>query len=139
MSAFYTRNPIESFNDRSRRKRRRPHDVLWSMLGLLVLVAIIVFLAAIPEFANQHTSTCTVIGKDRVATASSGHSNMRVYTSDCGTLVVGDLGMRGQWSSADIYAAIEVDHTYTITTVGWRIPIFSQFPSVLGTPALVTK
>jgi hypothetical protein len=74
--------------------------------------------------------TCTVEEKDR-AKNSSGSSDMRLYTEECGVLQVGDAALRGHFDSADDYAAINVGETYEFTTVGWRVPFLSMFPTVI--------
>lgn len=76
-----------------------------------------------------HTS-CVVEGKDRTTKSDSGSSDMRVYTS-CGTFAVGDVWLRGQFDSADIYGSISEGQTYDLTTIGWRVPILSMFPTVI--------
>ena len=81
--------------------------------------------------ANAHEVThasCTVTGKDR--TQSRDSSNMRVYTS-CGTFAVGDVLIRGQFDSADLYGSLAEGKTYDLTTIGWRVPILSMFPTII--------
>lgn len=92
------------------------------------------------SYASEETRTCTVTGTDRttVSTGDGHSSDMRVYTRECGTLAVEDVPFRGQWNSADIFGALEEGRTYEVTTIGWRIPWASIFPSILGTPREVT-
>ena len=83
--------------------------------------------------ANAHETThtsCVVESKDRTTRADSGSSDMRVYTS-CGTFAVGDVLLRGQFDSADIYGSISEGQTYDLTTIGWRVPILSMFPTII--------
>lgn len=110
------------------------------VIGLLVVAGAGV--AVYAERGNQTTQTCTVTDKDRTTTTSregTSRSDARIYTEQCGTMQVADLLTQGQFDSADIYAGIEVGHTYEITTVGWRIPFLSAFPTILGAPVEVTK
>jgi len=100
--------------------------------GILAVLGLFGLAVAQPFVAEQ-TRVCTVEDKDRAST-SSGGSSMRLYTEECGTIEVGDITLRGQFDSADIYADIEPGKTYEITTVGHRVPFFSWFPTVLGTP-----
>lgn len=108
---------------------------------VIVLVVAIIGVGLWSEHANEQTRTCTVTDKDRttVSTGDSSRSDMRIYTEECSTLAVGDLLTRGQFESADIYAAIEPGTTYQITTVGWRIGWLSAFPTIVGTPVEVTR
>lgn len=113
------------------------------MAGVLVLLLTAggIGLALWSESANETTRTCVVTDKDRTTVTRDGgsRSDMRIYTADCGTLAVNDLATRGQFDSADVYAAIEPGNTYEITTVGWRIPWLSVFPVVLDEPVEVTR
>lgn len=110
------------------------------VIGLLVVAG--GGAAVYAERGNQTTQTCTVTDKDRTTTTSregTSRSDARIYTEQCGTMQAADLLTQGQFNSADIYAGIEVGHTYEITTVGWRIPFLSAFPTILGVPVEVTK
>lgn len=117
--------------------------------GMVASIIVIVFLvvagagaAVYSEHGNQTTQTCTVTDKDRTTVTprdGTSRSDSRIYTEQCGTMQVADLLTQGQFDSADIYASIEAGHTYKITTVGWRIPFLSAFPTILGVPVEVTK
>lgn len=76
------------------------------------------------NFWSEETQTCTVTSSDRT------NKDMRVYT-DCGVFTVGDVWLRGEFSSADTYGSIEDGATYEFTTIGWRIPVLSVFPKVI--------
>lgn len=99
---------------------------------VLAVLGLIGFTVA-QSFVAEQTRVCTVEDKDRASKASGG-SSMRLYTEECGTIEVGDMTLRGQFDSADIYADIEPGTTYEVTTVGHRVPFLSMFPTVLGTP-----
>lgn len=83
--------------------------------------------------ANAHETThtsCVVESKDRTKSSDSGSSEMRVYTS-CGTFAVGDVWLRGHFDSADLYGSISEGKSYDLTTIGWRVPILSKFPTII--------
>lgn len=82
-------------------------------------------------YANDSHRVCAVTGKDR-ASRDGGGSDMRVYTSDCGNLQVRDAWFKGYFTSSDTYAQIQPGHTYRFHTIGYRIPILSGFPNILG-------
>lgn len=111
--------------------------------GIIVVLLVVagIGVALYSEHANQQTRTCTVTGRDRttIARDTASTSDMRIYTEECGTLKVADLMTHGQYNSADIYASIHQGARYEITTVGWRIPFLSAFPTILGTPTEVTR
>lgn len=115
-------------------RARRPAS--FALPIILALVAGSLIVGAASSFANEQTRTCTVTGTDRTRD-SEGRSDMRVYTEQCGTLAVGDLWLRGQFDSADIYGQLESGATYEVTTVGWRIPLLSRFETILGDPIKV--
>lgn len=100
-------------------------------------VALVLFYVA--TILHTTTKVCTVSRVDRTTDyRSTQQSDMRIYTT-CGVYKVGDIALRGQFNSADIYSSIQPNKTYVITSVGYRIPIFSQFPKVLGFPQEVTR
>ena len=85
-------------------------------------------------FNESEYSACKVEDKDRT-TNSDGQSDARIYTS-CGVFTVEDVWTRGQFDSADLYASIKRGKTYDLTTVGFRIPVLSMFPSVIEAEAV---
>lgn len=117
-------------NDTPRRRKSDSGGGFVTILGITALVIICGLCCGIYSWASEETQTCTVTEKDR-AKNSSGGSDMRLYTEECGVLQVGDTWTRGNWDSADDYAAFEEGQTYEITTVGWRIPFLSTFPTVI--------
>src|SRR5690606_20194122 len=119
----------------SSRRRRRYYDSRWYdglgwyfVIGAVMLALFVVF--PIARVNAEDVQTCTVEDKDR-ASNRDGKSSMRVYTQECGVLEVSDVLLKGQFNSADIFADIEVGQTYEFTTIGWRIPILSQFPTIV--------
>lgn len=76
---------------------------------------------------NIATNECKITGKESISGKES--HQYRLYTS-CGTYVIEDQFTRFNFSSADIYGAVEVGKTYTITSSGYRVPFFSMFKAV---------
>ena len=109
--------------------RNRFTEFLWILVPIAV-VAVLLGAGAAFSASNQQTMVCTVTDKDRTK-ASEGKSDMRIYTKDCGTLSVGDVWWKGHFASADTYSSIEPGNRYQFKTVGYRIPIFSQFPTIV--------
>lgn len=110
--------------------------VKFKIFGFFAVVAIA--MTAIVGFgvyrltAGRQTVTCTVTDKDHtIASDKSGsHPVYRVYTTDCDVLNVEDNFFLGVFNSASIYGRIQPGHTYKFDTVGWRVPILSQFPDI---------
>lgn len=101
------------------------------VLLVLGLVAGAAGLSVHQSFGNEQAQVCTVTEKDRAGTKDGG-SDMRIYTEECGVVKVTDLFLRGQFDTADTYADLTVGKTYEFTTVGSRLPFFSEFPNILG-------
>lgn len=103
------------------------------MLACVLVVGLVVAAGAGVVWAVtvENTETgCTVTGKDRAGN-TSGQSDMRVYTEECGTFTVSDSILKGRWDSADTYAEIEQGERYTFRTAGIRVPVLSMFPNIL--------
>lgn len=98
--------------------------------GAVALIAAVGVGATIAWQSTRAEQSCTVEDKDRT-TDSEGASVHRVYT-DCGVFNVQDDLLNGQFNSADVYGSLKVGETYTIETVGWRLPLFSSFPNIVG-------
>jgi hypothetical protein len=90
--------------------------------------------ASVANATHVEHRTCTVSEKDRT-TVSDGNggskSDARVYTENCGVLHVEDSLLSWTFSSSDTYASMKPDHTYRVTTRGYRIPFLSMFPNVV--------
>lgn len=99
--------------------------------GLLVALGVIAFIIFVLVSAlHVEHKTCTVSDKDRT-TNSSGNSDARVYTEQCGTLHVADSIFSWTFSSSDTYASLDKGKTYDVTTRGYRVPFLSMFPNVV--------
>ena len=113
---------------------RRKSHFTFSPVPIFVAIVIVccVGFGAIKVVGLFHTtdySACKIEDKDRT-TNSDGQSDARIYTS-CGVFKVEDVWTRGQFNSADLYASIKRGQTYDLTTIGFRIPVLSMFPSVI--------
>jgi len=108
-----------------------------AIAGVIVAVVLLFGFGAVKligGYYDESTVTCTVSGKDRVWKSDgngSGHSEMRVYTDDCGTLKVGDSLVKGKFNSADTFGKLKEGHRYEFRKMGWRIGFLSAFPTIL--------
>lgn len=107
--------------------------------GLLTAVFIVVAIVLIgivtvtAQNASKQAQNCTVAAKHMTTDVHDGKS-VRVYqleTNECGVLRVEDNAFQGVFNSADLFAAVREGQRYRFTTVGWRIPFLSQFPTVV--------
>jgi hypothetical protein len=105
-----------------------------TVIGAALLFAIALTVGWFYHWGSEQTLTCTVTDKDRTTTTDAeGNTKSihRVYTDECGVLEVNDVLLRGNFNSADDYAVLKEGETYELTTIGWRIPLLSQFPTVI--------
>lgn len=105
------------------------HKFVFAVVGVFILLGI--GFSAFYTYGTSQERVCTVTDKDRTRDAE-GNSDMRIYTEDCGNFKVTDTVLRGVFNSSDLYAEIEPGSTYTFDTFGWRIPVLSVFPTIIG-------
>lgn len=99
-------------------------------LGCAGLVLVVVAIWCIAVYGSQKDITCTVESIDRVA-SSSGGSDARIYTKECGVLTNKDSWMFLKFDSADVQGRLKEGQKQTFGVAGFRIPFLSQFPNVL--------
>ncbi|QPL13931.1 hypothetical protein SEA_NANCYRAE_56 [Gordonia phage NancyRae] len=96
------------------------------VLGVAVAVS-----AGCSNFNQEWHTGCTVTGKDTLY-AGSGGDTQREYrlSTSCGTFTVGDT-LAGGFNSWDTWTQLREGETYDLRTGGYRIGLFSQFPTVI--------
>lgn len=103
-------------------------------IPIITVLIILLFVGAVAASTmnalHMETQICTVTDKDRTAKQDGG-SDMRVYTSDCGTFVIADSGFDLRFNSADVYAGLQTNKRYQFTTRGYRVPFLSMFPNIV--------
>lgn len=111
--------------------RHHGEPLFVGLLGFATVALLIIVGVGVSAMASFHeeSKTCTVTGKESVATGKEGHE-YRVYTEQCGTLAVRDDWLRGRFNAADVYGQIQSGRTYDMVTLGWRIPVFSAMPNI---------
>lgn len=115
-----------------RRKRRRGISRAW--IGLFVVVATIIVLICVlaPSYFERDTVTTKVISKENVCNGSgdSVSCDYLVFT-EAGTFKISDaIFGTTRFNSSDVYGRIVEGQTYTITSYGWRLPFFSEYPNI---------
>ena len=109
----------------------REKEINWFIVGFVVIVLLIIGLIIAP-LLNTHTYTnVTVIDK-----SYSGESDgYLVWVEDENgvqyELQNEDILLKGKFNSSTIQGKLKEGETYNITTVGWRIPLFSSYPNIV--------
>jgi len=102
----------------------------WVVGAFIVLIAGGSLAVLLSYNLTTGTQVCSVESKS-VASGETG-TDYRIYTTDCGVLEVRDNIFRGKFDSADRFGQIKNGEQYTFDTIGYRLPIFSLFPNVVG-------
>lgn len=83
-------------------------------------------------YQTQEDVEITVLDKERI-TVSSGddvESKYLVFTED-ETFENVDLLFKLKFNSSDLQGQLQVDSTYTVEVVGWRIPVLSMYRNIV--------
>lgn len=96
--------------------------LLWNTLGKSII-----------KVTNPQTYTVTVQSKE--VKTEYQRSKYLVFTVDSKTgesrvFEVTDSLWKGRFDSADVYNMILPEHTYTVKTGGYRIPLFSWYQNI---------
>lgn len=92
--------------------------VILAMVGILAL-----------SYGNKETHTSKVLDKERIY--SKENSYYLIYTED-GSFKLEDELFYGNFRSSDWYGKIQEGETYTFTTIGFRIGVFSSYPNIVN-------
>lgn len=103
---------------------------------VVVVTALLLFFIGIPLcYSYFATKTYTVTVTDKDVKNSSSNSKYLVFTKlengETKVFSVEDSLFKWRWNSSDVYADIEVDKTYEIEVIGWRIPIISEYENIM--------
>lgn len=104
------------------------------MFGVVSTMVVLTFIAAIGGLIASNVNTgvaenCRVSGK-HIAVVD-GYSQYRINTANCGSFMIADAPLKGQFSSADVYGQITEGESYDFTQTGFRIPVLSVFPNIV--------
>ena len=106
-------------------------EINWYLVVLLSIVAIIFIFSILPLFNTTIYTNVTVIDK-----SYSGESDgYLVWVEDENgiqyELQNEDILLKGKFNSSTIQGKLKEGEQYNITTVGWRIPLFSSYPNIV--------
>ena len=109
----------------------KKEETNWGCLGLILIAGIIVFISILPLFNSTTYTNVTVIDK-----SYSGESDgYLVWVEDENgvqyELQNEDILLKGKFNSSTIQGKLKEGEKYNITTVGWRIPLFSSYPNIV--------
>ena len=106
---------------------------LWTSL---IIVLIFLAFGALYINCNEAVYTVTITEKVTVDTQTNKAPQMLIYAENkYGSLLVfenSDSFIRGKNNSKHVFEELEEGHTYKLTVVGSRIPIFNMYENIIG-------
>lgn len=98
---------------------------------LFLIIGLIIFISIIPLFNSTTYTNVTVVDK-----SYSGESDgYLVWVEDENgvqyELQNEDILLKGKFNSSTIQGKLKEGEKYNITTIGWRIPLFSSYPNIV--------
>lgn len=123
------------------KKSRKKFKEIGKAWGLIILILFIVMVSIFLEVRfsfNDTEYTVTVTGKERIVEESGDKelsSKYLVFADDeNGNSLVfenTDCLIRWKFNSSNIQGKLKEGHTYKITVIGIRIPIFSMYQNII--------
>lgn len=98
------------------------------VICIIITILLVIFCIARIAHTEYHTVTVT---KTEIA---GNNEHYMIFCKENGKVVtytLDDSFWYGQWNTADIYATIEVGHTYKVKVTGFRIPLLSQYQNIV--------
>ncbi|MCM1276763.1 MAG: DUF1523 family protein [Lachnospiraceae bacterium] len=103
-----------------------------------VVVVVLIIIASIGfEIAcNTHESTYTITVTDKERVTEGSSSRYLVFSTDDNSNILvfenTDTFWRGKWNSSNVQGELQVGQKYQITTIGFRVPIFSMYENIIS-------
>lgn len=100
--------------------------------GVLLLIMVLFFTGAAALSGSENTWTATIEDKERINDCSGDtcESYYLVFT-DVGVFKNSDSIIYGKFNSSDVQGRLKIGETYTFTSVGWRVGVFSMYPNII--------
>ena len=104
------------------------------------MIAIVIILAIVVDFTysygNEKTYSITVTDKQVKRSANNKIDDVYMIfaTTSTGETIVfknSDMLFKGKFNSSDIQGQLKVGETYTVTTLGHRVPILSDYQNII--------
>jgi hypothetical protein len=128
-------------------RRVRSPEHHWHLGAAVVILAILglILVGVVScnrfEYGTEHLVTFTIASKDDQA--SGNNHKYLIFTRGGHTFEDTDAYFHGKLNSSDIYAGLQVGHTYTCDVYGWRNHVLSSYQNIIwcagvaGAPAHV--
>lgn len=117
--------------------KRRIKGSTGMIIVVVIFIILIVGITAITDF-NDHTYVITVTDKDRIIENDKDDGNKSKYivfgdTEEGKSLVFENTDniLRLKVNSSNIQGSLKEGHTYEITVIGYRVPLFSWYENII--------
>lgn len=117
--------------------KRRIKGSTGMIIVVVIFIILIVGITAITDF-NDHTYVITVTDKDRTIENDKDDGTKSKYivfgdTEEGKSLVFENTDniLRLKVNSSNIQGSLKEGHTYEITVIGYRVPLFSWYENII--------
>lgn len=117
--------------------KRRIKGSTGMIIVVVIFIILIVGITAITDF-NDHTYVITVTDKDRIIENDKDDGTKSKYivfgdTEEGKSLVFENTDniLRLKVNSSNIQGSLKEGHTYEITVIGYRVPLFSWYENII--------
>lgn len=103
---------------------------IFGTIAVLILVGLGVYGCSSYEYGTEHLVRFTISKMDDQATGSNGHQYL-IFTKGGHVFADKDAFLHGKMNSSDIWAGLQVGHTYTCDVYGRRLHFLSSYPNII--------
>ena len=103
-------------------------------VGIVILTIVGIFAGIACNF-NDTDYTVIITDKERVNTIDDSRYLVFAEIASTGETIVfenTDTLWRFKWNSSDIQGNLKIGEKYTVTVVGWRVPLFSWYQNIIA-------
>jgi hypothetical protein len=98
----------------------------------IIIAIIVVLILACTVIANLNSAEETTITVDDKWTKyKAGQDKYLVSDTDGNVYEIGDSALFLKFGASDRYAKIDINKTYDVKIIGWRIPIISSYKNII--------
>ena len=140
LASIFKRNKKIDTRGYNRPLQKRTHYYLHLIIKLVPFILVFGFIigSASMNYMNKQSYTITVTDTQVKRSGDSDHYLVFTKTNSGENIVFEntDLLFIGKYNSSDIQAKLEKNKTYTISTLGYRIPFFSSYQNIISADKL---